>query len=52
MRIEEILGPDEGVGFWRDLAGVAWAGLKILMAGLVIIWGIPLLAFLAITFLY
>ena len=51
MRIEEILGPDEGVGFWRDLAGVAWAGLKILMAGIVIMWGIPLLALAAFLFI-
>lgn len=51
MSIEEILGPDEGVGFWRDLAGVVWEGCKIFIVALAIIWGVPLLALLAFIFL-
>ena len=47
MDIDEVLNPGEGVGFWRDLAGVVWAGLKILFVGVAILWGIPLLALTA-----
>lgn len=47
MDIDEVLNPGEGVGFWRDLAGVVWAGIKIFILAVAILWGIPLLALAA-----
>ena len=51
--LDDILGPgpEPRLSPWRETVAIVWAGLKLFLVGLAVLWGIPLLALTAFLLL-